>query len=104
MKNELTIKKNATASEVVNILTDLAKTFKEGKVCIESGKKNIVLKPSGDIYVEIEAEVKKDKEKLSIEMSWRQVEQQKEAESSLKISSTEPVSEPSDKEEDKGDD
>jgi amphi-Trp domain-containing protein len=98
MKNEISIKKTVAVGELAKIFEDLAKSIREGRVCVETGKKFITLKPSENIGIEIEAEVKNNKEKMVIEMGWRRVEPEKEAETFLKISSLEPVAEPSEKE------
>ncbi|QTA93629.1 amphi-Trp domain-containing protein [Desulfonema magnum] len=90
-KSEVKIKKTMDADAVKTILDDVVKSFKEGTVCIESGKEFVVLKPSQQIDFEIEAGEKKGKEKLVIEMSWRQDALEQEPQSLLKISSSEPV-------------
>jgi amphi-Trp domain-containing protein len=103
MKNEISFKKTANVHEAAKILEDLARTVKEGKVCIETGKKFITLTPMGDISVEIEAEVKKDKEKMVIEMAWRRSDPVKEQSAGLKISSIEPAVDSSDEDDDEKD-
>ena len=89
-KGEVKIKKNMSAEAVGSILDDLIGSFKEGTVCVESGGEFVVLKPSELIEVEIEASRKKNKEKLVIELNWRETIPLAEPEADFKISSTEP--------------
>lgn len=90
MKNEIKIKQTMELAAVNDILKDLVKSFDEGTVCFEKGKEFVTLRPGKVIEVEIEAETKKDKQKLSIELSWRQYEPEKEDLPVIKISSEEP--------------
>jgi amphi-Trp domain-containing protein len=90
MKNEVKIKQTMELATVADILKDLVKSFDEGTVCFEKGKEFVTLKPGKMIEVEIEAGLKKDRQKLSVELSWRQFEPEKEDSPVIKISSQEP--------------
>lgn len=89
-KGEVKIKGNMDLNAVTSILDDLLTSFKEGTVCIENGPEFITLKPSDLIEIEVEAAKKKGKEKLVIEMSWKQVLPITEMETGFKISCKEP--------------
>jgi len=90
--SEIKVKKSMSASEVCTVLDDLVKSIREGKVCIESDEEFITLNPAEKINLEIEAEMKKDKQKMTIELNWRRaVLQEQKPVSILKISSQEPV-------------
>ena len=71
-KNEIKVKTAMDMNTAKAVLDDLAKSFKEGTICIESGSEFVTLKPSDQISLEIKAAQKKGKEKLSVELSWRQ--------------------------------
>lgn len=90
MKSEVKIKQTMKLGTVIDILKDLAKSFDEGTVCFEKGKEFVTLRPGKVIDVEIEAELKKDKQKLSVELCWRQLETEKEDAHGIRISSREP--------------
>lgn len=84
------IKTNLDTDAAAAILEDLVRSFKDGTVCIQSGKEFVTLKPAGNIEVEIGAAEKKGKQKLVIEMGWREAVPKAEAENILKISAKEP--------------
>lgn len=93
-KNEVKVKGNLNAKDLATMIEDLVKSLKEGTVCIESGENFVTLKPGDSIDFELEAVQKKGKEKLVLEMGWRQaVPEEESAESILKISSKEPETE-----------
>jgi amphi-Trp domain-containing protein len=87
---EMRIKKSMDTGAAVAILEDLVRSFKDGTVCIQSGGEFVTLKPAGNIEVQIEAAEKKGKQKLVIEMGWREVVSKNGAEDILKISAKEP--------------
>jgi amphi-Trp domain-containing protein len=90
-KNEVKVKGTMDVKAVAAILEDMVRSFKEGTVCIESGKEFVTLKPAGNIDLEVEAAEKKGKQKLVIEMGWREPVPEPEAEETVfKISSKEP--------------
>jgi amphi-Trp domain-containing protein len=90
MKGEVKIKRSMEAEALADVLDDLVKSFREGTVCVEQGGEFVTLKPGGRIEVEMEAGQKKGKQKLSVELSWRQVDVQEEEAADFKISSQEP--------------
>jgi amphi-Trp domain-containing protein len=100
MKNEIKIKQTMELGTVNDILKDLVKSFEEGTVCLEKGREFVTLRPGKVIEVEIEAETKKDKQKLNVELSWRQLEPEEEELPAIKISSEEPEMEAPTPEED----
>jgi amphi-Trp domain-containing protein len=90
MKDEIKIKQTMALDTVIDILKDLVKSFDEGNICFEKGKKFVTLKPGQMIEVEIEAGLKKEKQKLNIELKWRQLEAGEEDLPAIRISSREP--------------
>ena len=74
----LKVKSTLNLLEIVNHLEHLVSSLKEGTICIRKGDKVITLKPCEPVTLELEAEVKLDKdalrEKLSIELKWMKSE------------------------------
>ena len=98
MKNEIKVKKVMELDEICTALEDLAKSIRAGKVCIENEKEYITLNPAEQISIEFKAAQKKgkdkqekEKQKLIIEMKWRQIIPETEPISMFKISSEEPA-------------
>ncbi len=93
MSNNISVKGSMDFNSTLAFLEDLVASIKEKTVCIQRGEEFITLKPTDTIEMEIEAKQKKGKEKLSIELSWRQelpkVESE-EAEQPFSVSSKEP--------------
>lgn len=74
----LKVKSTLSSLEVVNHLEHLVASLKEGTICIRKGSESISLKPCEPVSLELEAEVKMDKdalrEKLVIELKWKKSE------------------------------
>lgn len=90
MKAEMKIKKTCDAESIADMLRQLADAFREKTVCFEKGGEFVTLRPGGGIDFALEAGVKKEKQKVSLEMSWREMTPEAEQEEELKISSQEP--------------
>ncbi len=90
-KNQIELKLTADVNTVISALEDIVRSMKDGKVCIESGGRFVTLNPSDVIDMEIEASQKKGKEKIAIELEWKEMVPVSEAGAEFKISSQEPV-------------
>jgi len=90
-KNEVAIKYKLETDAVAAMFSDLAKSFKEGKVVIQKGASLVTLRPAGVIEVEIEAVEKKGKQKIEIQMDWEEDILLDAAEAGIKISAEEPI-------------
>ncbi len=90
-KNEVSIKCKLEADAVGSMLSDLAGNFKEGKVVIQKGASFVTLRPEGQIEVEIEAVEKKGKQKIEIQLSWKEEILLEAPDAEIKISAEEPV-------------
>ncbi|GMT49244.1 MAG: hypothetical protein IEMM0008_0783 [bacterium] len=90
-KREVSTKLIMDVSEVITYLQDLASGLKAGQVCVQQGNEFVTLKPVDLIKVEIEAVQKKDKEKFTLEISWKNEAKEVGEINTLKISSKEPV-------------
>ncbi|BBM84323.1 amphi-Trp domain-containing protein [Candidatus Uabimicrobium amorphum] len=74
--------------ELSNILRDLANSIEQGKVVLENEDSFVSCELDDSLTLRVEAEQKKDREKLSFEISWYKQSVKKIHE--FKISSTEP--------------
>jgi amphi-Trp domain-containing protein len=88
-KKQVTQQGLMATDEVIAYLESLVSSFKEGKVVVQQGEQFVSMNPPEQVSVEVEAKQKEGKEKFSLELSWRNVEQPAESEK-VKISSKEP--------------
>ena len=70
-KRELKAELQMAMPELVRYLEAILDGLREGKVYLEHGGEVVALNPAGTVTLEIEAKQKKDKEKLSLEVSWQ---------------------------------
>ncbi len=70
-KKEVSLKRTMETKQAISYLEDIVSSMKAGTVCVQRGDEFVTLKPSAPIDMDIEAEQKKDKESLVIELSWR---------------------------------
>lgn len=90
MKNEVTVKRSMAPEAAADVLADLSAGLRAGTVCVIQGEDFVTLTPGGGIEVGILAGRKKDKQKISIQMAWREVEVEAIEEAGFGISSQEP--------------
>ncbi|MCA1987487.1 MAG: amphi-Trp domain-containing protein [Desulfovibrio sp.] len=88
-KSGLAIKGAMDFDSVSTFLTDLVASFKERTICVQRGEEFVTLKPGELIELELEVLVKKGKQKLSLELAWRD-EVLTEVEAPFKVSAKEP--------------
>lgn len=90
-KKEVSVRGTMPPKAIITVLEDLLESFKKGQVVIQNGSEFVTLKPSEQISMELEAGQKKEKEKLTLELSWqRPVEMAPEQDKAFKISAVEP--------------
>ncbi|MBN1150204.1 amphi-Trp domain-containing protein [candidate division WOR-3 bacterium] len=70
-KKEIKIKTRGEIQNVLEHLESLVNSLKSGKVIIEKNGEIITLVPEGTVSFELEAELKKDKEKIELEIEWK---------------------------------
>lgn len=70
-KDKIELKTVMESAAVAEYLTALAKGFKSGRLTIEKDGESLSLAPAEMAEVEVEARVKKDKARFSLEVSWR---------------------------------
>jgi len=71
--------------EAVSYFEALIEGLKKGTIQLKQGSHTIVLKPNGQVSIEVKASRKGDKEKLAFEITWRG---EAAAESDLKITAS----------------
>lgn len=71
-KDKIELKTVMETADVADYLTALAKGFRAGRIVIEKDGEHLVLSPAAmsKAEVEIEARIKKDKAKFSLELCW----------------------------------
>lgn len=84
-KNGIVIKGTMDFQSVLTFLEDVVNSFRQKTVCVQRGEEFVTLKPGETIEMELEAVEKKGKQKLSLELSWRE-EIITEAEEPFKVS------------------
>lgn len=90
-KKEIKIKTRGDVQSIISYLESIISSLKEGQIVIQNNNSFVSLKPVDDISMELEAEQKKGKEELTIELSWKSEQViTEESESRLIISSKEP--------------
>lgn len=79
-KEKIELKTVMETTEVADYLTALAKGFRAGRIVVEKDGEHLVLNPAAmsKAEVEIEARIKKDKAKFSLELSWQLAPEQDE--------------------------
>ncbi len=92
-KQGIAIKGSMDYASVVAFLEDVVRSFKEKKVCVQRGEEFVTLTPGESIDLEVEATQKKGKQKLCIELNWRE-ELHVESDMPFKVSACEPEPKP----------
>lgn len=82
-KQKLSVKKVLEYKDAVSYIEDIAKSFRSGTIVLESDEEQVVMKPSAQVAVKVEAKVKNDKQKIGFELSWNDT-----SETDLKIGDT----------------
>lgn len=67
---EIGIKKTMQIGQVAGYLRDLAAGIEKGEMYIQQGKEYLAMKPKAEVFVEVKAKRKKDKEKVDLSLKW----------------------------------
>lgn len=70
-KQKLEVEYTMPIADAISHLEELVCSLKEGQLTVERGEQTITLVPSGVVQFELELSHKKDKEKFSVELSWK---------------------------------
>lgn len=87
---EISFKSLMATEQVAGYLEDLSRGLRAGTVYLRQSGETLELSPAESVEVELEAVEKKGKQKLSLEISWRQVVQAEAQTGGLTISATKP--------------
>jgi len=74
-KDKIEMKAMMESAAVAEYLTALAKGFKSGAITVEKDGESLTLIPAETAEVEVEARVKKDKARFSLEVTWRMAQE-----------------------------
>lgn len=87
-KDKIELKCVMATAEVADYLAALAKGFRAGRIVVEKDGEHLVLSPDAmaKAEVEVEARLKKDKAKFSLELTWRLAQEAEDEPASLRIS------------------
>lgn len=89
-KREISFKARVDQQTVINYLEDLLEGLRAGAAYVQSGNEYVTLKPTSAIDMEVEAVQKKDKQRVSIELSWNDEQPVEKPRAELRITTTEP--------------
>ena len=70
-KDKIEMKALMESAAVADYLKQLAKGFESGAIVVEKDGESLTLTPAETAEVEVEARIKKDKARFSLEVSWR---------------------------------
>ncbi|THB68693.1 MAG: amphi-Trp domain-containing protein [Desulfovibrio sp.] len=70
-KNKVEIEGTMELTQVATYLEDLLKGIKAGTVHVQLGGDSVLLHPKSIVDFEMEVTQKKEKEKITLEMSWK---------------------------------
>jgi len=70
-KKTVSLKGNIELEKVITYLEGIVKSMKDGQICLIQGTEYVTLNPPPFVDLSMEAEVKKGKSKLSIELGWK---------------------------------
>ena len=93
-KDKIEMKATMESAAVAEYLTALAKGFKTGIITVEKDGESLTMIPVEIAEVEVEARVKKDKARFSLEVSWRLPQEQDDAATSFSIRAEAPKAAP----------
>jgi amphi-Trp domain-containing protein len=83
-KKEVEMKSKMEIEKAIEVIESLLSGLKKGKVFVQHGDKVIEITPEKTVKLEVEAEQKKDKEKISVKMTWHKKDLSKEIEKTIK--------------------
>ncbi len=83
-KKEVEMKSKMEIEKAIEVIESLLAGLKKGKVFVQHGDKVIEITPEKMVKLEVEAEQKKDKEKIYVKMTWHKKDLTKEIEKTIK--------------------
>ena len=70
-KQEISMEKTMTTKDVIAYLEQVVEGLKNGQLIVQKDDRILLLNPPAIMEVEVEAKQKKNKEKFSLELSWK---------------------------------
>lgn len=70
-KQSVSLEKTMGLKEAISYLEELVVSLKVGRIEVVEGEKRVILCPPSILDMEVEAKVKKDKQKFALELSWK---------------------------------
>jgi amphi-Trp domain-containing protein len=86
MPKEVNFEASLELSRAISYLEEIASSLKDGKVVVERTEDFVVLEPTHQVQMKLEASVEEEREGIKFKLNW-----EKPIEFDLKISSTEPA-------------
>jgi|GEM_PF-6879025 len=77
MEKEIEFEAMLPRDKVIDYLQDFIKSYKEGKIFVQSGERTVELKPEDQVKVEAEAKQSESKGKFSLKLSWKKVAEER---------------------------
>ncbi|MCF8033171.1 MAG: amphi-Trp domain-containing protein [Desulfarculaceae bacterium] len=98
-KNEISYKAGLPASQALEHLENLVQSLRKGSVCLQVGGEQLVmgLNKAAPLELEISASEKKGKNRLSLELSWKELKPGEGQSPEMLISSQPPAPDPAPK-------
>lgn len=93
-KNSMECKSVMTRAQAAELLEDLARSLRQGTVCVQRDPEFVTLKPRDGMEVVLGAAQKKGKEKLEIELTWYMEVAEAPTPSGFRITAKEPEPKP----------
>jgi amphi-Trp domain-containing protein len=69
-RKKLSMGKVMRLEEVIPYLQELTDAFKSGHITVSKSGEELLLRPRGELFLTVEAKVKKHSQRLTLEMSW----------------------------------
>jgi len=88
MSQGIEVKSNLELKKAAAYLEDIARSLREGHICVEHAGESLELCPPDSVNVEIKARRKEHKESIELRVSWRTKVAEDAPEPELRISST----------------
>ncbi len=89
--NEIRVKKEMERGQAIEYLQAVINSMRQGRVTIEHADETLALTPPAGVTVQVKARRKRDKESVSVKLSWEVPGETEEAAASdLRISADEP--------------
>jgi len=87
---EIRVKSEVDLDRAISYLQDIVSSLKQGRICVQRAEEALTLNPPSAVSVQVKASKKKDRESISLKVSWRPRAVEGDGETGLRISATAP--------------